>query len=169
MFAPLLLRYYASVARLCRRLLGRMPEAQDIAQEAALQAFLRLGELQDAARFGAWLHAIAANLARMELRRRRTLSLEVVPDGSVMIVLWAAGPHTPEEVHAARELHDTIVAALSELSDVNREVMIGFYVAGYSYAELAELLGVPLSAILSGRAARCWPSSCRAPTRTPRG
>jgi RNA polymerase sigma factor (sigma-70 family) len=146
-FAPLLLRYYTSVARLCRRLLGPTPEAQDIAQEAALQAFLRLGELQDAARFGAWLHAIAANLARMEMRRRRTLSLDAVPDGAAMIVLWAAGPHTPEEVHAARELHDTIVAALSELSDVNREVVIGFYLAGYSYAELAELLGVPVSTI----------------------
>ena len=126
-FTPLLLRYYTSVARLCRRLLGPTPEAQDIAQEAALQAFLRLGELQDAARFGAWLHAIAANLARMELRRRRTLSLDAMTDGAAMIVLWAAGPHTPEEVHAARELHDTIVAALSELSDVNREVVIGFY------------------------------------------
>src|SRR5215213_6523796 len=146
-FTPLLLRYYTSVARLCQRLLGRTPEAQDIAQEAALQAFLRLGELQDAARFGAWLHAIAANLARMELRRRRTLSLDAVPDGAAMIVLWAAGPHTPEEVHAARELHDTIVAALSELSDLNREVVIGFYLAGYSYAELAELLGVPVSTI----------------------
>jgi len=146
-FAPLLLRYYTSVARLCRRLLGHTSEAQDIAQEAALQAFLRLGELQDAARFGAWLHAIAANLARMELRRRRTLSLEAVPDGTAMIVLWAAGPHTPEEVQSARELHDTIVAALSELSELNREVAIGFYLAGYSYAELAELLGVPVSTV----------------------
>src|SRR3954469_246053 len=146
-FAELLLRYYTSVARLCRRLLGSTPEAQDIAQEAAFQAFLRLGELQDAARFGAWLHAIAANLARMELRRRRTLSLDAMPDGAAMIVLWAAGPHTPDEVHAARELHDTIVAALGELSDVNREVVIGFYLAGYSYAELAELLGVPVSTI----------------------
>jgi RNA polymerase sigma factor (sigma-70 family) len=147
MFGPLLLRYYASVARLCMKLLGQTPEAQDVAQEAALQAFLRLGELQDASRFGAWLHAIAANLARMELRRRRILSLDAVPDGAAMIVLWAAGPHTPEEIHAAREVHDTIVAALSELSDVNREVVIGFYLAGYSYAELAELLGVPVSTV----------------------
>jgi RNA polymerase sigma factor (sigma-70 family) len=146
-FGPLLLRHYASVARLCRRLLGPTPEAQDITQEAALQAFLRLSELHEPARFGAWLHAIAANLARMELRRRRILSLDGLPDGAPMIVLWAAGPHTPEDIHAAREVHDTIVAALSELSDVNREVVIGFYLAGYSYAELAELLGVPISTV----------------------
>src|SRR5438477_10510896 len=56
-FGPLLLRYYASMERLCRRLLGPTPEAQDIAQEAALQAFLGLAELSAPARFGAWLHA----------------------------------------------------------------------------------------------------------------
>jgi bifunctional DNase/RNase len=50
-------------------------------------------------------------------------------------------------VHAARELPDTIVAALGELSDVNREAVIGFYLASYSYAELAELLGVPVSTV----------------------
>src|SRR5215218_11076741 len=97
-FTPLLLRYYASVERLCRRLLGPTPEAQDIAQEAALQAFLGLAELSTPARFGAWLHAIAANLARMELRRRHTFSLDALPDGAAMIVLWSAGPHAPEEV-----------------------------------------------------------------------
>jgi len=123
-FGPLLLRYYASVGRLCRRLLGSTLEAQDIAQEAALQAFLGLAELSAPARFGAWLHAIAANLARMELRRRRTLSLDALPDDAPMVVLWAAAAHTPEEIHAAREVHDTIVAALSELSAVNREVAI---------------------------------------------
>ncbi len=146
-FGPLLLRYYASVERLCRRLLGPTPEAQDIAQEAALQAFLGLAELSAPARFGAWLHAIAANLARMELRRRHTFSLDALPDGAPMIVLWTAAPRTPEEIHAAREVHDMIVVALSELSVVNREVAIGFYMDGYSYAELAELLGVPVSTI----------------------
>jgi len=146
-FTPLLLRYYPSMLRLCRRLLGPSPSAQDVAQEAALQAFLGLAQLQEPARFGAWLHAIAANLARMLLRRRRLLSLEALPDSAPLAVLWSAGAPTPEEVHAAREVHDAIVAALSELSVVNREVVIGFYLEGYSYAELAELLGVPLSTV----------------------
>src|SRR5262245_1796323 len=145
-FGPLLLRYYPSVLRLCRRLLGPSPASQDVAQEAALQAFLRLAQLQEPDRFGAWLHAIAANLARMALRRRWLLSLEALTDGAPLAVLWAATP-TPEEVHAAREVHDAIVAALGELSSVNREVAIGFYLEGYSYAELADLLGVPVSTV----------------------
>jgi RNA polymerase sigma factor (sigma-70 family) len=145
-FGPLLLRYYPSVLRLCRRLLGPVL-AQDVAQETALQSFLNLAHLQEPARFGAWLHGIAANLARMELRKRRLLSLDTLGDGAPLTVLWSAGAPTPEEVHAAREVHDAIVAALGELSTVNREVVIGFYLEGYSYAELAELLGVPVSTI----------------------
>ncbi|HET9223701.1 MAG TPA: sigma factor, partial [Roseiflexaceae bacterium] len=89
-FGPLLLRYFPSVLRLCRRLLGAVLASQDVAQEAALQAFLGLAQLQEPDRFGAWLHAIAANLARMALRRRRLLSLDALTDGAPLAVLWAA-------------------------------------------------------------------------------
>ena len=61
-FDILLQRYASSVQRLCTTLLGTTVEAQDIAQEAALQAFLGLSRLRDPARFAAWFHAIAANL-----------------------------------------------------------------------------------------------------------
>jgi RNA polymerase sigma factor (sigma-70 family) len=146
-FNLLLLRHYESVLRLCRRLLGQAAAAQDVAQEAALQAFLGLERLHEPERFGAWLHAIAANLARMELRRRRLLSLDVLDDGTRLTVLWSAGAPTPEEVHAARDVHDAIIVALSELSAANREVACGFYLEGSSYAELADLLGVPVSTV----------------------
>ena len=146
-FEPLLVRHYASVERLCRRLLGSPVEAQDVAQEAALQAFLGLARLDAPARFGAWLHAIAANLARMALRRRLVWSLEALGDGADGPVLWAAPARLPEEVYATREIHNAIIAALTALSSVNREVAIGYYLQGYSYAELATLLGVPVSTV----------------------
>jgi RNA polymerase sigma factor (sigma-70 family) len=145
-FEPLLLRYYSSVVRLCRRLLGDTLAAQDTAQEAALQSFLNLARLHEPSRFGAWLHAIAANLARMALRRR-TLSLDAADEGTPMAVLWAVRLPSPEEAHAAREVHDAIIAALNELSAVNREAVIGYYLEGYSYIELADLLGVPVSTV----------------------
>ena len=152
-FEPLLLRYYGSVVRLCLRLLGDTLAAQDTAQEAALQSFLNLARLHEPGRFGAWLHAIAANLARMALRRP-TLSLDAADEGTTdgrhgtpMVVLWAARLPSPEEAHAAREIHDAIIAALNELSAVNREAVIGYYLEGYSYVELADLLGVPVSTV----------------------
>src|SRR5215207_5742975 len=69
-FNPLLERWQPSILRLCRRLLGPGPQAEDVAQEAAVAAFLGLPRLADPVRFGAWLQAIAANRARMALRRR---------------------------------------------------------------------------------------------------
>ncbi len=146
-FGPLLLRHHASVARLCRALLGSDAEAQDVAQEATLQAFLGLARLREPGHFGAWLHAIAANLARSELRRRRPLSVEGLGEGEPLALLWTGTMPAPEDVQAAREVHDAIVAALGELSAVNREAVIGFYLQGYSYLELAELLRVPLSTV----------------------
>ncbi|MCG8348745.1 MAG: DUF151 domain-containing protein [Chloroflexales bacterium] len=146
-FSLLVQRYYTSVLQLCRRLLNPSPEAQDIAQEAALQAFLNLDRLHAPERFGAWLHAIAANLAHSALRRRHTASLDALADESPLAIFQLGSVPSPEEVVATREVHDTIVAALRDLSLVNREAVIGFYLDGYSYVELAELLGVPISTV----------------------
>jgi RNA polymerase sigma-70 factor (ECF subfamily) len=129
-FARLLLRHAASVDRLCRRLLGPGHEAQDVAQEAAVQAFVALPSLQEPARFGAWLHAIAANLARMALRRRRSASLEALDDAAPRLALWSAGAAAPDEAATTREIHDQIARALNDLSAVNREAATRFFLEG---------------------------------------
>jgi RNA polymerase sigma-70 factor (ECF subfamily) len=146
-FGPLLARWQASVLRLCRRLLGPGHQAEDVAQEAAVAAFLGLPRLADPARFGAWLQAIAANRARMALRRRRLLALDGLPPGAANGLGWGESGPTPEEAWASRETHDAILAALRELPPATREAVIGFYLQGYSYQELAELLGTPLSTV----------------------
>jgi RNA polymerase sigma-70 factor (ECF subfamily) len=142
-------RYYASVLRLCNRLLGDPVQAEDIAQEAILQAFLGLDRLQQPARFGAWLHAIAANLARSSLRRLKTVSLDgLEPTGRSTVRHLTSFPSL-EQIIVLREIHDAILTALMELSTVNREAVIGYYLEGYSYVELANLLGVPVSTVKS--------------------
>jgi RNA polymerase sigma-70 factor, ECF subfamily len=96
-FGPLLARWQPSVLRLCRRLLGPGAQAEDVAQEAAVQAFVGLTRLADPVRFGAWLHAIAANRARMALRQRRLRALEgLPPDATVGLRGGEPGP-TPED------------------------------------------------------------------------
>src|SRR6266566_4750912 len=146
-FDILLLRYSSSVLRLCTALLGNTFEAQDIAQEASLQAFLGLSRLQEPARFAAWFHAIAANLARSALRRRRERSLYTLSDDATLQMFWIDAPPTLEEYQTLREIHETILLALRDLSEVNRRAVIGFYLQGYSYEELAQLLGVPVSTV----------------------
>jgi RNA polymerase sigma-70 factor (ECF subfamily) len=146
-FDILLSRYSSSVLRLCTALLGNPYEAQDIAQEASLQAFLGLARLQEPARFAAWFHAIAANLARSALRRRREYSLYTLSDDATLQMFWSDAPPTLEQYQMLREIDETILLALGDLSEVNRQAVIGFYLQGYSYEELAQLLGVPISTV----------------------
>ncbi len=129
-FDSLLSRYSSSVLRLCTELLGNTFEAQDIAQEASLQAFLGLSRLQEPARFSAWFHAIAANLARSALRRRRERSLSTLSDDVTLQVFWIDAPPTLEEYQMLREIHETILLALGNLSEVNRQAVIGYYLQG---------------------------------------
>ena len=146
-FGPLLARWQPSVLRLCRRLLGPGPQAEDVAQEAAVAAFLGLPRLADPVRFGAWLHAIAANRARMALRRRRLLLLEGLPPDAAVGLLGADSGPTPEDAWASREVHQAILAAFQALPPATREAVIGFYLQGYSYQQLAELLDLSLSTV----------------------
>lgn len=149
-FSLLIERHYGRALALGRRVLGEPHLAEDIAQEAVLSALVHLERLREPARFGPWLLAITGNLARMALRRRQALSLDALDEAESMTTIWSADLPHPEEVAALRELHDTIVAALAELSPLSREAVIGFYLQGYSYAELAALLNVPVGA-LKGR------------------
>ena len=50
-----------------------------------------------------------------------------------MRLLWSNAAPTMEEIQAAREIHDVILDALSDLSAVNRQAVIGFYLQGYTY------------------------------------
>ncbi len=162
-FKSLVRRYQPGVERLCRRLLGSPTDAQDVAQEAVLQAFLGLDTLKDPARFGAWLHAIAANLARMYRRRHRPPARLVDPQRLQLPAV--SQPPSPEEAAESRELRATIECALGDLPSDYRAAVVGFYVAGYSYAELTTRLGVPISTLKwrlfhSRRALRQQPSAC---------
>ena len=146
-FAILFQRYAPSVQRLCTRLLGATGEAQDIAQEAALQAFLGLSHLREPARFAAWFHAIAANLARSALRRQREYSLQALGKEIMTGLVWSDSPPTLEEYLFEREMQETIVQALQDLSPAHRQAISGFYLQGYHYEELAEQLGIPVSTL----------------------
>jgi Sigma-70, region 4 len=83
----------------------------------------------------------------MALRQRRLLALEDLPlDVASGLRGGESGPN-PEAAWASRETHEAILAALRELPPATREAVIGFYLQGYSYQELAELLDTPLSTV----------------------
>jgi uncharacterized protein len=127
-FAALVDRHLARATAVAHELLGSRAEAEDIAHEATLQAYLGLRNLRDPARFGAWFSAIAANLAKMRLRetRGRLLPLEGL-DGTI-------ANNDPLE---DRERLNAIHEALAGLSRAEREAVVLHYVRGLTTPEIA--------------------------------
>lgn len=132
-FAVLLERHERAVRVVAGRLVGA-GEAEDVAQEAFLQAYLGLERLRDPARFGSWLCAIAVNLAKMRLRSRKP----VVP--------LADYPATDGGLDSA-EVSELVTAALDVLPQREREAVLLYYVEGLSSPEVAALVGARPGAV----------------------
>jgi RNA polymerase sigma factor (sigma-70 family) len=121
-------------------------EAEDVTQEALLQAFLGLPRLREPTRFGSWLCGIVLNLAKMRLReRRRTRPFASLDGGRVVPSSLAAA--RPEDVLEARELHEVVRTAVDRLPVRQREVVLRYYVEGLTCQEIAALLGEPAGTV----------------------
>ena len=126
-FAALLERHEPRAAAAARRVLRNREDAEDVVQEAILSAYLSLDRLRDPERFGSWLAAIAANLAKMRLRQQR--SVADLPGG-------VAAP-ADDVVEAL----DSLRTALALLPAGERDVVVMHYVEGLSCEEIGARIG----------------------------
>lgn len=125
-FEALLDRHVGRVRLLAGRML-RPQDAEDVVQEALLQAFLGLDRLRNPNRFGSWLYGITLNLARMRLRRRDPLPF----DGGVVDGFASNGETALDAVRDALEV----------LPPREREAVLLHYVEGLAQHEVAALVG----------------------------
>jgi uncharacterized protein len=128
----LIARHRERVRGVAQALLDDREEAEDVAQEALVVAYLGLHSLRDPERFGGWVCGIAANLAKMQLRRR---------PAEVKQQTVTESPASPEETAEAREAARAILAALDVLPPHEREAVVMHYVDDRSAGEIAAIVG----------------------------
>lgn len=139
----LLVRRYEDVLyRYALRMMARPDDASDVVQQAFINGFRNLRRCREPERVGAWLFRIAANLAKDQLKgpRRRNVSLEAV--GALR-----SEEEDPDDAAERAELRGDIARALARLTAEQREAFILKHVEGWSYEEMAERLGVSVSAL----------------------
>ena len=118
--------------------------ADDLAHEAAEKALRRAGQLRDVERLRAWLLRILANCLRDHVRLRRDhVELTDVED------VVAADAPTPEEARSSAELVLRVRRAMGELPLGQRQVMTLVDLEGCSYAEVSEILEIPVGTVMS--------------------
>lgn len=131
------------------RLMGNREDAEDQAQEVFLKVFHGIHELEDPARFPAWLSRITLTTCLNALKQRQRRTARVLSDSGAEeegMVWGTARPLTPEQMALARELKECIEDALLQLTAEERSVLVLRDLEDCSYQELADMLRVGLSA-----------------------
>jgi len=149
--------YSASIFHVAYRMLGDSAEASDTVQEIFLKVFRNIGGFKGEAALKTWIFKIAfseiLNRLRWWKRRHRfaTVSLDDQPNGNPMNVgyrLPSPAP-TPEEVLQTKEQDEAIQQALSKLSRDHRSIIVLRDIEGFSYTEIADVLGVSIGTVKS--------------------
>ncbi len=123
-FRLLLERYHTLAFAIALHFVAQPETAQDLVQEAMLQAYLSLDHLRDATRFKSWFYGIVLNVCRAWRRRQHTspLSLDVWNGEQLM-----ASSTDPSSLAEESELRCALQEAVGHLSEKSRVVTLLFY------------------------------------------
>ncbi len=123
-FGPLIDQHWPRAIQLALRTLGNVADAEDVVQDAFLQALLSLRSLRVQDRFGSWLLGIVANLCRMHWRARRNgHALEDEERWITVPLMGADSQPSPEALYEARESYNVMMAALATLPTEQRQAV----------------------------------------------
>ena len=148
--------YSASIFHVAYRMLGDTAEASDIVQEIFLKVFRNIGGFKGEAALKTWIFRIAfseiLNRLRWWKRRHRfaTVSLdEQQNDFGMSSRMMAASSPTPEQALQSKEEEGAIQQALGKLSREHRSIVVLRDIEGFSYNEIADVLGVSVGTVKS--------------------
>lgn len=147
-FNQLVVRWERPIYALAYRVIGREDDARDVCQETFLRAFRSLPGFKGQAKFSSWIYRIALNLCRDWIRRERRAPFVEVPEG---LQLGDLSPSVPadsvDEQASRRELGDHVARAMEQLTPEQRTTIVLKEYEGFTFSEIAELQGVPLSTV----------------------
>jgi RNA polymerase sigma-70 factor (ECF subfamily) len=157
-FDEIVRRYMDKVFSLTYRMLGNRQEAEDVAQEVFITVFKTVDGFRGEAKFSTWLLRIAANQSKNRIKylaRRPTDGGEIDEAPNAGAPGATPGPvahahiEGPDKLLEAVEMERLMQAALAELDEEHRLLVILSNVEEMSYQEIGEITGLPEGTIKS--------------------
>jgi len=155
-FEALVVRYQRKVYAVALGIVRDPDQAWDVSQEAFVRVHGHLAEFKGDSSFQTWVMRIASHLAIDSLRRERKTRRDQLEDVREE-VLGEAGEgilstplgNDPSANLLRRELATRMQAALDELPEIHRTILVLREVEGLSYEELAERLSIQKGTVMS--------------------
>jgi RNA polymerase sigma-70 factor (ECF subfamily) len=142
------------VYNVARRLVSSREEAEDLMQDTYARAFRNWRSFEPGTNLRAWLLRILTNLNIDRGRRaQRTPATQPLEEGDYFLynrLESAAGePGAAEERVLSRLSQNHVVEALADLPHDFRDVVVLVDIGEFSYAEAAQILGIPIGTVMS--------------------
>jgi RNA polymerase sigma-70 factor, ECF subfamily len=151
-FATEALSFIDSLYGTALRLTRKAQDAEDLVQDTYLKAFRASRQFERGTNLKAWLFTILHNTFR-NMRRHDGRNPVDVDSDTVERAADVAGPgsheQTPEQLLSRATLDADLQAALDELPDAFRQAVWLRDVEEFSYAEIAQIVGVPIGTVMS--------------------
>jgi len=142
LFEVLMRRYNERVYRVARAIVRDDEEAEDVMQQAYVNAYAHLRQFNGKARFSTWLTKIAINESLARVRRRGKYEPYDDESSNVEPFMVQDSYRDPERQAFTSELHALLEWAIDGLPNGAREVFVLREVEGLSTAETASVLDV---------------------------
>jgi RNA polymerase sigma-70 factor (ECF subfamily) len=142
LFEVIMRRYNQRLYRVARSILGDETEAEDVMQQAYVNAYVNLAQFAERARFSTWLTKIAVYEALSRAKRRRRAALDPLPateEGEEMLPSEA-----PDAEHRAyaKEMQGFVESAIAAMPEVYRTTFVLREIEGLSVSEVASCLDI---------------------------
>jgi RNA polymerase sigma-70 factor (ECF subfamily) len=117
-------------------------QAEDLVQETQARALAKLDTLRDESRLAVWLTRIMVNLFRDHFRKTKE-------DTGLEVAELITEEETPEQSIDRSAMIQNTRAAIAQLPDNHRQIITLVDIAGFSYTETSQTLGIPVGTVMS--------------------
>jgi RNA polymerase sigma-70 factor (ECF subfamily) len=156
-FAALFQRWSRALWTIAAGVLGDPSEAEDILQEAALSALAKLDQFDRGTNFAGWMGRFVRNVALNHARKRARRATEPVDPAETAELAQSREPvllRLPVDERGAllddqEAFDDRVLAALRELGEEQRAVLLLRTVMGLSYREISQITEMPEGTAMS--------------------
>jgi RNA polymerase sigma-70 factor (ECF subfamily) len=139
-FGELVRQYQSQAIGHALALLGNLPDALDVVQDAFVAAYQALGRFDASRRFYPWFYTILRNRCYKVLTSRERRPVTDIDNVQLL---------APPADEAWGDESAAVQRVLKELAPEDRELLVLKHLDGLTYEELAQRLGVPAGTVMS--------------------